>query len=69
MLYRRLEISISSLLLIVLLLLALLSHEEVLIWRAYRLHGAALKEMKRNLKAWESFLSNKRNQKAGLGMA
>lgn len=68
MVCRRFSTSLTPLFLLVLVLLVL-SHEKVLIWRAYRLHGAALKDMKRNLKAWESFLSNKRAHTAGLGMA
>ncbi|CAM9417617.1 unnamed protein product [Choristocarpus tenellus] len=31
---------------------------QVLIWRAYRLHGAVLKEMKLRLRDWESWLQN-----------
>eukprot|EP00903_Cladosiphon_okamuranus_P018115 g16670.t1 len=43
---------------------------QVLIWRAYRLHGAALKEMKRKLRDWESFLRNSRRvDTTGVGMA
>ena len=42
---------------------------KVLIWRAYRLHGAALKDMKRRLREWEFSLSNERNKAAKLGMA
>eukprot|EP00752_Nemacystus_decipiens_P008625 g7702.t1 len=43
---------------------------QVLIWRAYRLHGAALKDMKSKLKDWESFLRNSRGIDAtGVGMA
>ncbi|CAM9507886.1 unnamed protein product [Ectocarpus sp. 12 AP-2014] len=42
---------------------------QVLIWRAYRLHGTALKDMKMKLKGWERFLSYKRDDSTGVGMA
>lgn len=45
------------------------SAPQVLIWRAYRLHGVALKDMKRKLREWESFLSNEQDKTAKLGMA
>ena len=55
---------------LLLLLLLALSSGKVLIWRAYRLHGAALKDMKSKLKDWESLLSNSRRvDTAGVGMA
>ncbi|CAM9856807.1 unnamed protein product [Scytosiphon promiscuus] len=42
---------------------------QVLIWRAYRLHGAALKDMKRKLRDWESRLRNTHRRSKGVGMA
>eukprot|EP00904_Undaria_pinnatifida_P006719 jgi/Undpi1/3177/HiC_scaffold_15.g06551.m1 len=42
---------------------------QVLIWRAYRLHGAALKDMKKRLREWELSLSNEGDKMANMGMA
>lgn len=43
--------------------------DKVLIWRAYRLHGTALTDMKRRLREWERYLKNEHNVERKLGMA
>lgn len=42
---------------------------QVLIWRAYKLHGPALKNMKDRLREWEMSLSNDRHNTEKLALA
>lgn len=39
---------------------------QVLIWRAYRLHGSALKDMKERLREWERWLNNEHHLKTNI---